>query len=240
MTNPFLSLRIHRGRRHPRPRRTHRRPKLRFSPTAWAKLLCLRDRGPTEVGGFGITTPDDLLCVQDVALVAQSCTESFVAFDDAAVAEYFDHQIDLGRRPEQCGRIWIHTHPGHSAEPSAVDRETFVRVFGHCDWAVMMILARGGECFAELHWRHGGPASVHMDVEIDFALPFPASDEAAWAADYDTLVRWEHPSLLRNEMPRGHQADAERHGNLPPGQRPPFEDDSLANFCRHPLAWEMA
>ena len=29
---------------------------LRFSPTAWAKLLYLRDFGRTEVGGFGIAT----------------------------------------------------------------------------------------------------------------------------------------------------------------------------------------
>ena len=34
-----------------------RRPILRFSPTAWAKLLFLRDYGPTEVGGFGIAQP---------------------------------------------------------------------------------------------------------------------------------------------------------------------------------------
>jgi hypothetical protein len=25
------------------------------------------------------------------------------------VAEHFEQQVDLGRRPEQCGRIWIHT-----------------------------------------------------------------------------------------------------------------------------------
>ena len=28
-------------------------PVLRFSPTAWAKLLFLRDAGDTEIGGFG-------------------------------------------------------------------------------------------------------------------------------------------------------------------------------------------
>ena len=29
-------------------------PVLRFTPYAWAKLLWLRDAGPTEIGGFGI------------------------------------------------------------------------------------------------------------------------------------------------------------------------------------------
>lgn len=229
-----------RGRRYPRQPQTQRRPKLRFNPTAWAKLLFLRDRGPTEVGAFGISSTDNLLRILDIELIAQRCTESFVTFDDVAVAEFFDHQIDLGRRPDQCGRIWIHTHPGHSAEPSAVDRDTFLRVFGPCDWAVMMILARGGGCFAELHWRHGGPATLCMDVEVDFTRSFPASDEAAWAADYDTHVRWEPPSLLRNEMPGGRRGGVEKHGDLHSGQRSPFEDNSLANFCHHPLAWEMA
>ena len=42
-------------------------PTLRFSPTAWAKLLFLRDLGDTEVGGFGISAADDLLYVEDGA-----------------------------------------------------------------------------------------------------------------------------------------------------------------------------
>ena len=139
-----------------------RRPKLRFTPTAWAKLLFLRDLGPTEVGAFGVTRPDDLLLVDEIQLVQQRCTETFVVFDDTAVAEHFETQADLGRRPEQCGRIWIHTHPGKSAQPSHIDVETFHRVFGSCDWAVMFIIARGGEAYAELSWRHGGPASIRL------------------------------------------------------------------------------
>ena len=68
--------------RRPRRKRRAPRPVLTFSPTAWAKLLFLRDLGPTEVGGFGITEPDDLLCVRDIVLVEQQCTETFVSFDD--------------------------------------------------------------------------------------------------------------------------------------------------------------
>ena len=58
----------------PTRRRSKRRPRLRFGPTAWAKLLFLRDRGPTEVGGFGIAPPVDLLYVEDIRLVQQTCT----------------------------------------------------------------------------------------------------------------------------------------------------------------------
>ena len=70
-----------------------RRAPLRFSPYAWAKLLYLRDLGPTEVGAFGISTVDDLLLVGDLALVRQQCTEVTVKFDDSAVADYFDCQV---------------------------------------------------------------------------------------------------------------------------------------------------
>ena len=72
----------------------------------------------------------------------QVCTGVSVAFDDQAVADFFDRQVDLGRRPEQFGRIWVHTHPGNSPEPSMTDEDTFARVFGRTDWAVMFILAR--------------------------------------------------------------------------------------------------
>ncbi len=44
-------------------------PALRFSPTAWAKLLFLRDYGDTEVGGFGISASHDLLLINDIQLV---------------------------------------------------------------------------------------------------------------------------------------------------------------------------
>ena len=47
----------------------NQRPVLRFSPTAWAKLLFMRDMTDNEVGGFGITQADDLLFVADFVLV---------------------------------------------------------------------------------------------------------------------------------------------------------------------------
>ena len=131
-------------------------PTLRFSPTAWAKLLYLRNLGNSEVGGFGITAADDLLLVEDVQLVQQVCTGASVAFDDQSVAEFFDQQVDQGRRPEQFGRAWIHTHPGNCPQPSMTDEGTFARVFGRTDWAVMFILARQGQSYGRLRF-HVGP-----------------------------------------------------------------------------------
>jgi proteasome lid subunit RPN8/RPN11 len=141
------------------------RPVLRFSPTAWAKLLFLRDVGDTEIGAFGIAANDDFLFVEDVQLVAQACTSVSVKFDDAAVATFFDEQVDRGR-PELFARLWLHTHPGNSAEPSGTDEATFARVFGRSDWAVMFILAAGGQTSARLQLNVGPGAEVQLPVEV--------------------------------------------------------------------------
>ena len=132
-------LKLRRLVRRPREYRVRprSRTRLRFSPPAWAKLLFLRDCGPTEVGGFGLAPLGDLLYVEDIRMVRQLCSVVSVGFDDMAVAEFFDEMVDAGHRPEQFARIWIHTHPGESAEPSSMDEETFERVFDACDWAVM-------------------------------------------------------------------------------------------------------
>ena len=199
-TNPIpRPLKPRRLLRRPREirSRSKRRPRLRFSPTAWAKLLFLRDRGPTEVGGFGIAPAADLLYVEDIRLVEQSCTSISVAFDDSAVAEFFDEQIDAGHRPEQFGRIWIHTHPADSAQPSHVDEETFRRVFGPCDWAVMFIIARGGETYCRVRFRAGPGGAFEIPVLLDFETRFAGSDFEVWAAEYDATVRKAELALTR-------------------------------------------
>ena len=180
-----------RRRLHHRRRWKPRLPPLRLTPYAMAKLLLLRDLGPTEVGGFGVSAPGDLLLVEDVQLVQQQCTPVTVKFDDASVADYFDAQVDQGRTPEQFARLWIHTHPGDSPRPSSTDEETFERCFGGSDWAVMFILARGGQTYARLRFSAGPGSQVVLPVEVDFDQPFPASAQAAWEQEYDLAVRAE-------------------------------------------------
>lgn len=156
--------------------------------------MYLRDLGDTEVGGFGISSARDLLLVEDVVLVQQICTAASVSFDDAAVADFFDQQIEAGRRPEQFGRIWIHTHPGHSAAPSSVDEATFERVFGRCDWSVMAILACGGQFYARLQFTAGPGGHQVLPFEIDYQTSFPAAQPAAWEQEYRSCI---HPPAPR-------------------------------------------
>ena len=171
-------------------RRTARTaPVLRFTPTAWAKLQFFCRYGETEIGGFGIAPPDDLLLVEEFVTVKQEATAVSISFDDAAVADFFDGQVDGGRLPPQFARLWLHTHPADSPTPSATDEETFARVFGSCDWAVMFILARGGQNYARLRFNVGPGGDLLVPVEVDFARPFAAADHDAWAVEYERNVR---------------------------------------------------
>jgi hypothetical protein len=159
-------------------------PPLRLTPYAWAKLLYLRDLGETEVGLFGVSKLNDLLLVEEVHLVRQRCSAMTVKFDDQSVADYFDGQVDQGRAPEQFARIWVHTHPGDSPLPSVTDEETFTRCFGGSNWAIMLILACGGQTYARLRLNAGPGGELRLPVEIDFQQPFPAADQSAWDDEY--------------------------------------------------------
>ena len=171
-----------------RQRRPQTNPVLRFSPTAWAKLLFFCHHGKTEIGGFGISVPDDLLYIEDFETVKQTVTSASVAFDDAAVADFFDQQVDAGRKPEQFARIWLHTHPGDSASPSSTDEETFQRVFGGCQWAILFVLARGGKIYARLRFNTGPGGQIALPVEVDYRRPFTGSDLDAWKAEYKANI----------------------------------------------------
>lgn len=162
-------------------------------------MLTLRDAGETEIGGFGITAGSDLLLVEEIALVKQQCDWASVEFDDEAVADFFDRQVDQGRTPEQFGRIWIPTHPGNSPRPSGTDEETFARVFGSCDWAVMFILARGGASYARLQFGVGPGGVLELPVEVDYQCEFPATDRQSWLAEYEACVNPLEQDLLTQD-----------------------------------------
>lgn len=140
------------------------------------------------MGGFGITAADDLLLVEDVVMPRQTCDWASVQFDDDSVADLFDRQVDLGRSPEQFGRIWIHTHPGTSAAPSTTDVETFGRVFGRASWAVMFILAKQGATSARLRFNVGPGGQLELPVGIDRGREALPLDRDKWLAEYQRCV----------------------------------------------------
>ena len=164
-------------------------PVLRFSPTAWAKLMFFRDYGDTEISGFGISDPEDLLCVIDFQTVKQDTTVASISLDDQAIANYFDIQVDAGRKPEQFFRLWLHSHPGNSPTPSTVDEQTFARVFGRSDWAVMCVVAREGKTYARLRFNVGPGGETSIPICVDYSFPFGASEQEAWEAEYRANIK---------------------------------------------------
>jgi proteasome lid subunit RPN8/RPN11 len=165
---------------------------------AWLKLVYFCHAGDTEVGGFGICASHDYLYVEDFVTVGQRASAVSVRLLDEAVADHFEAMYDRGVPPSQCGRIWCHTHPGVSARPSNTDEATFARSFGACDWAVMMILARGGARYARLTFRAGPHCELAMAVRVDWpawpsCLPTGSISLdarcALWMKEYDANVQ---------------------------------------------------
>jgi hypothetical protein len=205
----------HRRARHPEPE--SRTSSLRFTPTAWSKLLFFRDRGDTEIGGFGLSAPNNLSLIEDIRLVEQDCTPVTVAFRDEAVADFFDEQVDAGRQPESFGRCWIHTHPGNCPLPSQTDEETFQRVFGRSDWAVMFIIARNGHTYTRLRFNTGPGGEIELSTTIDYDADFPASDRGSWGQEFSKSVHDESIDTTQ-------RFDSDPFGYRDPGDEDRYDD----------------
>lgn len=178
-------------------KKTEQNPTLKFTPTAWAKFIFMRDVTDNEVGAFGITDPDDLLLVKDIVVVKQSVTSVSILFDDEAVANFFEDQVERGKTPEQFARVWLHSHPGDSPKPSITDEETFQRVFGNCNWAVMCIVAKNSDIFARLRFNIGPKGQMHIPVLIDHSVEFEAADFDLWEKQYRDNVTEENTFTLK-------------------------------------------
>ena len=164
-------------------------PVLSFTPAAWIKLNWLAHAGETEIGGFGLIPDPKELLVSEFQLIDQRCTAVSVAFEDGSVADYFEQRVDEGYQPGQFARCWLHTHPGDSPHPSGTDERTFRRVFGGCDWAVMFILARGGQTYARLRFAAGPGGQLVLPVAVRWDLPIEALDDEAWADEYAAHIQ---------------------------------------------------
>lgn len=181
---------------------------LRFSPTAWAKLSYLRDLGPTEVSGFGITDFEDPLYVVDFVTVKQQCTAVTTKMDPDAISEMLEDYVEAGYQPWQLQSIWIHTHPMDSARPSGTDENTFEESFDKNNWSIMFILAKGGQtsCRLKIHnplklKGFDESISVEVPVEIDFnSYDFEPSNHAEWEKEYkENVVEFKPKPVQRSK-----------------------------------------
>jgi len=167
---------------------------LVFTPRTWAKVVYLRDRGKSEVSGFGISHPDDPFRIIDFRLVPQVNTAAFTEFLDKALANYVeDMAIDEKIGPARCMRIWIHTHPNMTPTPSGHDEETFKRVNSASSWGIMCIIANDKE-YARLRVNNVEGMSGERELRVcyDIRTPFEGvtvEDYEAWEKEYcDTVL----------------------------------------------------
>ncbi len=180
---------------------------LRFTRYAWGKLVYVNELSTTEISGFCISNPNDLLLVEDIAFLQQVNTGASTLLDDEAVADYFDDQVDAGRKPHQFARIWLHTHPNWTGKktrrnrnivinndfyipsPSWIDENTIRQAFGSCDWAVMFIYSGGSTGYARLVMKKPVDGQIVLPVEIQKKGKNPTKkDFASWQQEFRTNI----------------------------------------------------
>lgn len=161
---------------------------LRFTPYVWAKLLYMRDKGATEVAGYGVTATEDPLLVTDFVLVKQECTGVSFDLDPNDGAEYMERMMDAGLMPWQYSNILCHTHPGNSPTPSFTDETNFQKAFSHPNWAIMFIIADDGGVCCRLKVNVGPGVVRELKVVIDYSVPFGGSDVQRWNEEYQSNV----------------------------------------------------
>lgn len=168
---------------------------LTFSPMAWLKLQWFCHAGNTEVSGFGISSDDNLLYIEDFAVIKQQNTIVSTSMDPIAIADFTDDCVDKGMKPQQFLRIWCHTHPDIRPTPSGADEKNFRESFGKCDWAVMFIVNWAGETYCRLKILTAfGFVTEEIPVRVDWKAihqldwDLMAELEMGWNSDYEECV----------------------------------------------------
>ena len=182
--------------------------KLSFTPYAWAKMLYMRDRGNTEVAGYGVTGTEDPLLVTDFRLIKSECTGTSFDMDPDDGAEFMETMLDVGLMPWQYSNILIHTHPGNGPNPSGTDEKNFMKAFSHPNWAIMFIIAHGGNVYCRLKINIGPGVVKELKVIIDWSIPFGGSDVQRWGEEYESKVIEEKFRMTGKEGAASRGADS--------------------------------
>jgi hypothetical protein len=157
-------------------------------------MMYMRDKGSTEVSGFALTDEKDEYLVIDFIMPKQECGAATTEMSAEGLVEMFDKLSGppkfggMGLSPSRYGRIWIHTHPGFSSEPSGTDWATFRQTFGGKDWAIMFILSneRAATCILQIEDVPGAYFRIPWGVDWDYA--FAGTNFEAWDKEYDDKV----------------------------------------------------
>lgn len=177
---------------------------LRFTAYSYAKLIYWRDLGQTEIGCYGLTETDDPLLITDLRMIKQTCSSVSVDFDKEDSIKFVEEMTDKGIPLWQTQRIFIHTHPGDSPSPSGADEENFRDNFSIANCSIFYILAKGGKDYTRM--RFNVPPGIDVDIrtQIDYSLPFKASDHEAWKKEYDDKVTEKKFEIIPGDLGFGY------------------------------------
>lgn len=218
---------------------------LRIDALAWEKFMHFAYKKKHEVGCFAICAADDLLRIIDFHFPKQECSGGYVDIDENSHMDFIDKMmftkneagevVPTGMTMDRILRIWTHTHPGTSPQPSGVDEDFFKKNYGNADWAIMLIYACDGirsptksNTFARLKLtdpKTGVTLTDNLPVEV---LHLQNTDLVAkWDAEFEENVKektWNNGSYYRGGPSRHpqsapHYADVVDGASMGSGQR---------------------
>ena len=154
----------------------------------------MRDFGSTEVSGCCVTHPNNFLCITDFVMAAQECSATSTEMDGEDLLSLMYMMRDQGIDNERWARIWLHTHPGMSPNPSQTDEKEFASNYASQQWAIMAILSTDGRTYCRLKSNVGPTITKELQIRVanglwyddnHVELPFEGDDHLSrWAAEY--------------------------------------------------------
>ena len=180
--------------------------KLTVDSLAWAKMQWFMQRAKKlEISGFGITEEENPLRIIDFQTIPQENTGGTTDLNDMALAKYVSENAKRGINPSCCMRIWIHSHPFCLGEPTPSQTDTSTlhkKLLDGTDWAVMMILGKGGGYFAELHSTlkmagRARPVVIPLYVDIDWMSTVWEKNEERWEKEYKRNIKKSKPVVIQ-------------------------------------------
>jgi len=168
--------------------------RITFGSLAWIKLKYLCGRVDGEVMMMGISSAIDPLYIEDVIIGEQESSAAFVSTSDRSISDLAQAMTTghMDVPSHRFYRIWIHTHPHGSAQPSQTDEETFAKHFGTAPWAVMFILAKGGDTYARMRvlcQDSPVPFYISQTLEVFQHSVFSATHKVPITIPYD---QWDY------------------------------------------------
>jgi hypothetical protein len=161
--------------------------KLVFSAEAWYKLLYLRDKGNTEVSGWGITAADNPFYVESFEMIKQTGTMATTEFDKEDNTRFVSEKVAEEIYPDRCQKIWIHTHPGNSCSPSSLDETTFAEMMDQIDendYVMMFIIAKNDSVYCRMGLKHK-VGVLKFEIPVSYEELFYSE----WDEEYDRCLQ---------------------------------------------------